>query len=142
LPVRRPVVVSSRIGLPAMNLPPMRPLVRRYRVMCTQRNALAISCMPPCPREPPLVVASLTTDRRWANCCCVLSRHLRLFLDPSTLAGPSGLGRLGCAVRRPVVVLARGWGRAVESVDVAEMPVRQAGWLASVRRSRAGWWGR
>jgi hypothetical protein len=31
LPVRRPVVVSRRIGLPAMNRPPMPPLVRRYR---------------------------------------------------------------------------------------------------------------
>jgi len=40
------------------------------------------------------------------------------------------------------VVLARGRGRAAESVGVAEMPVRRAGWLTSDRRSRAGWWGR
>ena len=53
LPDRRPVVVSRRIGLPAMNLPPMRPLVRRYSVTCIYRNAFATSCMPSSPREPP-----------------------------------------------------------------------------------------
>src|SRR5215217_6216042 len=45
LPVFRPVVVSSRIGLPAMKRPPTRPLVRRYRVTCSHKIALASSCM-------------------------------------------------------------------------------------------------
>jgi transposase-like protein len=68
--------------------------------------------------------------------------HLRLSLQLSTWRVPVGGPRLGCAVRRPVVVLARGRGRAAGSVGVAEMRVRRAGWLGSGRRSRAGWWGR
>ena len=47
--------------------------------------------------------------------------------------------RLGCAVRRLVLGPARGGGRAAGSVGVAEMRVRPASWLASGRRSRAGW---
>jgi helix-turn-helix protein len=79
---------------------------------------------------------------RQARVVACQAGHLRLSLHPSTWRVPVGGPRLGCAVRRPVVVLARGWGRAAGSVGVAEMRVRRADWLGSGRRSRAGWWGR
>jgi hypothetical protein len=53
------------------------------------------------------------------------------------VAGPGGwvCRRLGWAVRRPVLVLARAAG----SVAVAEMRVRRASWPACGRRGWAGW---
>src|SRR4029450_12834976 len=54
-------------------------------------------------------------------------------------SGASGC-RLGCAVRRLVLVPARGGGRAAGSVGVAEVPVRRASWPGCGRRIGAGWW--
>jgi hypothetical protein len=64
-----------------------------------------------------------------------------LSLQPSTCRVPVVGSRLGCAVRRLVLVPARGGGRAAAagSVGVAEMRVRRASWTAGGRRSRAGW---
>ena len=66
MPVRRPMVVSSRIGVPAMNRPPMRPLVRRYSVTWSHKTAFATSRMPSSLVSQP-GGASLTPDPRQAN---------------------------------------------------------------------------
>jgi hypothetical protein len=50
--------------------------------------------------------------------------------------------RLGCAVRRLVLVPARGGGRVAGSVGVADVPVCRASWPGCGRRIGAGWWGR